>query len=39
VPQDRSGLQLRDDVRDVKDLGGKKLIFGVNDGPARIYTY
>ena len=39
VTQDRSGLQLRDDVRDVKDLGGKKLIFGVNDGPARIYTY
>jgi hypothetical protein len=39
VPQDRSGLQLRDDVRDVRDLGGKKLIFGVNDGPARIYNY
>ena len=39
VPQDQSGLQLRGDVRDVKDLGNKKLIFGINDGPAQIYTY
>ena len=39
VSQDQSGLQLRGDVRDVKDLGNKKLLFGVNDGPAQIYIY
>ena len=48
VPQDRSGLQLRDDVRGVVDMGAtnkmspgrsRQLIFGVNDGPARIYKY
>jgi len=39
VPQDQSGLQLRGDVRDVKDLGNKKLLFGINDRPAEIYSY
>jgi hypothetical protein len=40
VPQDRSGLQLRDDVRGVVDMGSsKQLIFGVNDRPAAIYKY
>ena len=40
VPQDRSGLQLRDDVRGVVDMGSsKQLIFGVNDGPAAVYKY
>jgi hypothetical protein len=39
VPQDQSGLRLRGDVHDVKDLGNKKLLFGINDGPAQIYTY
>jgi len=40
LPQDRSGLQLRDDVRGVIDLKDRKqLIFGVNDGPAHFYNY
>jgi len=40
LPQDRSGLQLRDDVRGVVDIGtSKQLIFGVNDGPAAVYKY
>jgi len=40
VSQDRSGLQLRDDIRGVVDLrSSKQLIFGVNDGPAAIYKY
>ncbi len=39
APQSRSGLRLRDDVRDVIDLGGKQLIFGINDGPICIYNY
>ena len=39
VPQDQSGLRLRDDTRDVLDLGNKKIIFGINDGPAQIYNY
>ncbi|HEY4205878.1 MAG TPA: VCBS repeat-containing protein [Puia sp.] len=39
VPQPASGLKLREDVRGVLELGGKKLLFGVNDGPAQIYSY
>ena len=39
VRQDQSGLHLRNDTRDVLDLGNKKLIFGINDGPAQIYHY
>lgn len=39
VPQDQSGLQLRGDVRGVQQLDDKKLIFGINDGPAQIYSY
>jgi hypothetical protein len=40
VSQDRSGLQLRDDVRGVVDMrSSKQLIFGVNDGPAAVYKY
>jgi enediyne biosynthesis protein E4 len=39
IPQDQSGLRLRDDTRGVLDLGNKKLIFGINDGPAQIYNY
>ncbi|HEY4289358.1 MAG TPA: VCBS repeat-containing protein [Puia sp.] len=40
VPQSSSGLQLRDDVRGVVNMGSsKQLIFGVNDGPAAIYKY
>jgi enediyne biosynthesis protein E4 len=39
VPQDQSGMHLRDDTRDVQYLGNKKLIFGINDGPAQIYHY
>ena len=40
VSQDRSGLQLRDDIRSVVNMGSsKQLIFGVNDGPTAIYKY
>ena len=40
VPQYQSGLNLRDDVRGAVQLEGtKKILFGVNDGPARIYTF
>ena len=40
VTQDLSGLQLRDDVRGVINMGSsKQLIFGVNDGPATVYKY
>jgi enediyne biosynthesis protein E4 len=39
VPQDRSGLQLRGDIRDALDLGNKKLLFGINDAPAQVYAY
>jgi hypothetical protein len=40
LPQGLSGLQLRDDVRGVVNMGAsKQLIFGVNDGPAAIYKY
>ena len=39
MPQDQSGLQLRGDVRSVQDLDNKKLIFGINDGAAQIYSY
>ncbi|HVU95981.1 MAG TPA: VCBS repeat-containing protein [Puia sp.] len=39
IPQSRSGLQLRDDVRGVLPLANKQLLFGVNDGPAKIYRY
>ena len=39
VPQSRSGLRLRDDVRGVLPLGNHHLLFGVNDGPAKIYRY
>ena len=39
VPQDQSGLHLRGDVHSVLDLGNKKLLFGVNDAPAQIYSY
>jgi len=39
IPQSLSGLQLRDDVRGVLPLGKHRLLFGVNDGPAKIYRY
>jgi hypothetical protein len=38
VPQYRSGLDLRDDVRGALDFPNF-LLFGVNDGPSRIYTF
>lgn len=39
VPQPVSGLRLREDVRSVLELDGNRLLFGVNDGPAAIYSY
>jgi len=39
VPQPASGLHLRQDVRSVLALDGKRLLFGVNDGPAEMYRY
>lgn len=41
VPQGASGLNLRTDVRNVLELGGgrKRLLFGVNDGPAAMYSW
>ena len=45
VPPYRSGLHLRDDIRGVVELRNgtsahsKKLIFGVNDGAAKIYGF
>ena len=39
IPQSLSGLQLRDDVRSVLPLGNKQILFGVNDGPAKLYRY
>ncbi|HEV2478561.1 MAG TPA: VCBS repeat-containing protein [Puia sp.] len=39
IPQDQSGLNIRGDVRDVLDLGNKKMLFGINDEPAQIYSY
>ena len=39
IPQSRSGLQLRDDVRGVLPLANKQVLFGVNDGPAKLYRY
>lgn len=39
VPQPASGLHLRQDVRSILDLGGNRLLFGVNDGQAEMYRY
>ena len=41
VPQMASGLNLRADVRNVLELGGtqRRLLFGVNDGPAATYSW
>ncbi len=45
VPQYRSGLHLRDDIRGGVELRSgapvlsKKLVFGVNDGAAKIYGF
>ena len=42
IPQYQSGLKLRDDIRGAMEIrtgSSGKLIFGVNDGPARIYTF
>jgi hypothetical protein len=39
LPQSRSGLQLRDDIRGVLPLGNHRLLFGVNDGPAKMLHY
>lgn len=40
LSQQQSGLKLRDDVRDVLNIGNsRQLIFGINDGPAAIYKY
>jgi hypothetical protein len=39
IPQPRSGLQLRDDIRGVLPLRNHNLLFGVNDGPAKMLHY
>jgi hypothetical protein len=39
VPQATSGLHLRADVRSVQEFGKGRLLFGVNDGPAAVYTW
>ena len=39
VAQPASGLRLRGDVRNMLELGSRRLLFGVNDGQAMEYTW
>jgi len=39
VAQPASGLRLRGDVRNMLELGSRRLLFGVNDGQAMVYTW
>jgi len=39
VAQPASGLRLRGDVRNMLELGSRRLLFGVNGGQAMVYTW